>query len=73
MLFDNLISPRSEFQKVGIATEKARVPASGFTLGTDSKWKPDERNLLGWVLNKAWQIDTKFFPKKELDTQWYIN
>jgi len=47
MLFDDLTSSESEFQRVGTATEKARVPAWVLTLGTDSKWKPDERSSLG--------------------------
>jgi len=47
MLFDDITCSESEFQRVGIATEKARVPACVLTLGTDNKWKPDERSSLG--------------------------
>ena len=47
MFFDDLTCTGSEFQTVGTATEKARVPAWVLTLRTDNKWKPDERNSLG--------------------------
>ena len=43
MLFDNLKCSWGDFQRVGIATETAWV----LTLGTDNKWKPDERSNLG--------------------------
>jgi len=46
MLFGDLTGSQSEFQRVGKATEKARVPAWDLTLGTDNKWKPDERRSL---------------------------
>jgi len=42
MLFDDVTCLESEFQKVGIATEKPWV----LILGTDNKWKPDERSSL---------------------------
>ena len=43
MLFDYLINMFNEWvQRVGAATEKARMPAWVLKLGTDSKWKPDE-------------------------------
>jgi len=47
MLFDDSTRSGSEFQRMGIATEKARVPVSVLTLGTDNKWKTDERSSLG--------------------------
>ena len=37
----------AEFQRVATATEEAPVPAWVLTLGTDNKWKPDERSSLG--------------------------
>ena len=37
----------SEFQRVGAATEKARVPAFVLTLSTESKSEPDDRSCLG--------------------------
>ena len=37
MLFDDLTRSESEFQRVGTASEKARVPAWVLTLGTDNK------------------------------------
>jgi len=46
MLFDDLTCSGSEFQRLGTATEKARVPVWVLTLGTDNKWKPDERSSL---------------------------
>jgi len=46
MLFDDLICSESESQRVGTATEKARVSASVLTLETDNKWKPYERSSL---------------------------
>jgi len=36
MLFDHLTCSESEFQKVGTATEKARVPAWDLTLGKET-------------------------------------
>ena len=47
MLFDDLTCSGSEFQRIGTATEKARVPAWVLTMGTDNKWKPDGRSSLG--------------------------
>jgi len=47
MLFDDLTSSESEFQRVGTTTEKARLPAWVVTLETDNKWKPDEWSYLG--------------------------
>jgi len=47
MLFDDLTRSGSEFQRVVTATEKARVPAWALTLGTNNKWKQDERGRLG--------------------------
>ena len=47
MIFDNLTYSESEFQRVGTATEKSRVPAWVLTLGTVTKWKPDEPSSLG--------------------------
>jgi len=44
MLFDDLTCSKSEFHRVGTATEKSWVPAWVLTLGTDHKWKPDELN-----------------------------
>ena len=49
MLFDDLTCSRNVFQRVGTATEKAWVLARVLTLGTDSKWKADERSSLGLV------------------------
>jgi len=46
MLFDDLTCSGSKLQRVGIANEKPEVPASALTLGTDIKWKPDERSSL---------------------------
>ena len=43
-LFDDITYPESEFQRVGTATEKARVSAWVLTRGTDNKWK---RSSLG--------------------------
>ena len=37
MLLDGLKCSGGEFQRVGTATDKARVPASGLTLGTDNE------------------------------------
>jgi len=52
MLFDDLKCSGNEFQRVGTATEKAWV----LTLGTDNKWKPDERSsliyLFWWLIGK---------------------
>ena len=45
MIFDDLTCSESEFQRVGTATEK--LPAWVLTLGTDNKWKPNERCSLG--------------------------
>jgi len=47
MLFDDLTCSGSEFQRVGAVTEKARVPASVLTLGTEKLVKPDEHSSLG--------------------------
>jgi len=47
MLFGDLTCSESEFQREGTATVKAWVPAWVLTLGTDNKWKPDERSSLG--------------------------
>jgi len=41
MLFDDLTCSESEFQRVGTATEKARVPGWVLTLGRDKKLKPE--------------------------------
>jgi len=41
MLFDDLTRLGSEFQRLGTAAEKARLPAGVLTLGTDNKCKPD--------------------------------
>ena len=68
MLFDDLTCSESEFQRVGIATEKALVPAWVSTLGTANMWKPDKRSYLG-LLKKAWKIDMKVLQKKEYDRQ----
>ena len=53
MLFDALTS-ESEFQRVGTATEKARVPVWVLTLGTD-KWKPDEQISLGLGAKESYE------------------
>ena len=50
MLFDDVTCLGCEFQRIGTATEKAWVPAWVLTLGTDNKWKPDERSSLGLAL-----------------------
>jgi len=47
MLFDDLTCSEREFQRVGIATDKARVLAWVLILGKDNKRKPDERSSLG--------------------------
>jgi len=46
MLFDDLTCSEIKLQRVGTATEKARVPAWVLTMRTD-KWKSDERSSLG--------------------------
>ena len=46
MLFDDLTCSESEFQRVGTATGKARVPAWDLTLETDNKWKLEEMGYL---------------------------
>ena len=46
VLVDDLTCSGREFQRLGTATEKARVPTRVLTLETD-KWKPDERSILG--------------------------
>ena len=38
------MSPGSVFHRVGASTEKARVPAFVFTLGTASKFELDDRS-----------------------------
>jgi len=50
MLFDDLTSSESKFQRVGTATEKAWVPTPVLTLETDNKWKSGERSSLGYPL-----------------------
>ena len=47
MLFDDLTCSVSEFQRVGTTTKKARVSVWILILGTDNKWKLDERSSLG--------------------------
>jgi len=58
MLFDDLTCSESEFQRVGTATENARVPAKFFT---------SENQMNGifwdWVQKKAWKIDMKILQK----------
>ena len=44
MLFDDSTRSGNESQRVGTATEEARVPACALTLRTDNKRKPDERS-----------------------------
>ena len=57
----------SEFQRVGIATEKARVIAWVLNLGSENKWKPDERNSLGFHAKESVDnIYIKVLQKKEL-------
>jgi len=46
MLFDDLTCSESEFQRVGTVIKNSRVPGWVLTLGTNNKWKPDERNSL---------------------------
>jgi len=48
MLFDHLKCSGNEFLRVDKATERARVPTWFMTLGTDNKWNPDERSILGF-------------------------
>ena len=38
---------RGVISRVGMVTEKAQVLAWVLTLGTDSKWKPDDQSPLG--------------------------
>jgi len=47
MLFDDLTCSECEVQRVGTATEIARVPAWVLILGLDNKWKLDEQSSLG--------------------------
>ena len=67
MLFDDSACSESEFQRVGTATEKARVPVWVFTLGTDNKWKPDKRISLGLGARENMEIGMKVLWKKEFD------
>ena len=48
-----MVNSESEFQRVGTSTEKGRVPAWVLNLGTDNKWKPDERSFLGLATKKV--------------------
>ena len=43
MLVDDLACSESQFQRVGTATEKARVPVRNSPLGIDNKRKLEER------------------------------
>jgi len=47
MIFDDLTYSGSGLQRVGIATEKSRVPAWRLTMGIDNQRKLDERSSLG--------------------------
>jgi len=66
MLFDDLICPGSEFQIVETATEKTRVPAWVLTLGTDNKWKPDERSSLGLGAKESMENRYEGYPEERL-------
>ena len=46
-LFEDLTFSGSEFPRVETATKKTWVPVWVLTLGTNNKWKPDERSSLG--------------------------
>jgi len=71
-IFDDLTCSYSVFQRVEIATEKARVPVWVLNLGTDNKWKPNERSSLSLDGREVvWKIDTKDPRKNEFDRQWY--
>jgi len=69
MLFDDLACSESEFQRVGTATEKARVPAWVLTQGTENNENQMNGVLWAWVLKKAWEIDLMVLQKKEFDKQ----
>ena len=58
---------RGGFQKVGTATEKARVPVWVLTLGTDNKWKPDERSSLDLAARESIEHRYKGYPEKKFD------
>jgi len=66
MLFGDLTGSESEFQKVGTATEKARVPASVVTLGTDNKWKPDERSSQGLGVKESMENRYEVSPEERV-------
>jgi len=64
MLFDDVTCSESEFQRVGTATEKSRVPAWVLTMGTDNKWKRDERSSLG--LGAKESMDNRYEGSPEI-------
>jgi len=66
MLFDDLTYSESEFQRVGTSTEKWRVPAWVLTLGTDNKWKPDERSSLGLGARESMEIKYDGSPEERV-------
>ena len=65
MLFDDLTYLGSEFKRVGIATEKAGVPAWEQTISENQM----NGGIWDWVIKKAWKIDMKVLQKKEFDRQ----
>jgi len=60
------MNSESEFQRVGTATEKARVPVWALTLGIDNKRKPNERSSLG--LGDKESMDTRYegYPEERV-------
>jgi len=71
MLFDDLTYSGSEFQRVGTATEKARVAAWVLNLWTGNKWKSDGRSFL--ILGARESMENRYdsSPEERVYMEWY--